>query len=430
MKHRKRQITFIDTPGHEAFAKMRGRGLSASDIGLLVVSSIDGVMPQTKESIKLLSETKIPFIVVLTKSDLPDKNTERVKRQLLKEEVMLEGYGGDVPAIEVSAKAAFDGAKINTNIKELLELILLVFEVKGNPPAEDMGRFKAIVIESGLDQKAGPRATIVIKDGLLSVGDKIFCEGIEARVRTIIDDKGEHLKAAYIGDAVGVLGFEKVPSVGSIVMKRGPDKEISNFDKGLSARAIPQSLFLSEEKPSLSVIICADTVGSLEAIVNALPKEVLVVVQKTGDISPSDILLAKSVGAVILGFNIKMNPEVSRLAFQEKVLVKNYNLIFELIDEITDVLRGKELEVEKQILGKTKVLASFPFEKTKVLGITVLEGRVARGDRVRLIRNDQIVGESRISSIRIGKNPVSKVEKGHEAGVMISPFLDLSLIHI
>jgi translation initiation factor IF-2 len=421
----KRQITFIDTPGHEAFAKMRGRGTDASDIGLLVVSSVDGVMPQTKESIRILYETKVPFIVVVTKSDLPNKNPEKVKQQLLKEGVMLEGYGGDVPIIEVSAKT-------NTNIKELLELILLVFEVKAKSPSpSENGQFKAIVIESKLDQKRGPRATIVIKEGLLSVGDKIFCEGAEARVRTVINDKGEHLDKAFIGDAVEILGFEKVLSVGSVVLKKPIEAaraSVAASDAAVGSPTVTLAPPLTDvEKPSLPVIICADTLGSLEAIVNALPKEIFVFSQKTGTISPADIIFAKSVNAVILGFNTKINPEVLKLAALEKVLVKNYNLVYELLDEINDVLKGRQLEVPEEIFGKAKVLASFPFEKTKVLGITVQDGRVARGDKVRLIRKDEIIGESRISSMRVGKDPVSKVEKGHEAGVILFPFLDFTI---
>jgi len=410
----KRQITFIDTPGHEAFAKMRGRGTQAADIGLLVISAVDGVMPQTKESISLLKDTKIPFIVVLTKSDLPNKNPEKVKLQLLKEGVMLEGSGGDVPVLEISAKN-------NSNIKELLELILLVFEVKGEKLSHLDEPFKAIVIESRLDTKKGTVATIVIKNGILEPKDEIYSEGQASRVRSITNDKGERLKKAFVGDAVEILGFDKAPHVGSIVVK-SPTLGIPS-EKQTSTTM----LYKTKVEATLSIILYADTVGSLEAIVNALPTEIMVVSQKTGEITSSDILYAKSVGAIILGFNVRINPEVSRQAIQEKVIVKNYNLIYELIDEITDVLRGRELQVEKEIFGKARILASFPFEKTKVLGIAILEGRVARGDKVTLTRKDEITGESKILSMRVGKNPVSKAEKGHEAGVILSPFVDFTI---
>lgn len=426
-ENQERRITFIDTPGHEAFMRMRRRGVDVSDICLLVISATDGVMPQTRESIKLLEASKTPFIVVLTKSDLPDKNPEKVKQQLLKEEVMVEGYGGEVPVIEVSVKA-------NTNIKELLELILLVFDLrkKENHLVSENDEFKAIVIESRLDQKSGPKATIVIKSGSIAVRDEIESEDAVARVRTIINNKGERLRKATIGDAVEVLGFKKVPAVGSVVLKKSELASTARAPvKSFPPSATSSSTEVSSEisKESLSILLCADTMGSLEAIVNALPEEISIVLQKTGEVSPAEVLFAKSVGAILIGFNIKVNSQVLKLANVEKVLFKNYNIIYELIDEINDVLKGKQLKVEEEIFGKAKVLASFPYEKTKVLGVNVLEGRVARGDKARLIRQPtgEVIGESVVSSVRVGKNPTSKVEKGQEAGIILSPFLDFAI---
>lgn len=430
----KKYITFIDTPGHEAFTHMRGRGTQAADMGLLVVSSDDGVMPQTKESIDLLKKAQIPFIVVLTKSDVPVKNEEKVKQQLLREEVMLEGYGGNVPYISVSAKT-------NTNIKELLELIVLVFEMRQKPAVQD-AKFKGIVIESQLDQKSGSRATVVIKSGILRVRDEIECEGIKARVRTIINDRGQHLDKASVGEAVGVLGFEKVPPVGKIVTKKGesaagsevqdsakvtPAILITPFRSGQEAMPMPADFLNQKEEPTLSIVLCADNQGSLEAIVRSLPKEVNIAFQKTGDITTTDILLAKSIDAIVLSFNVKIKPEIANFAAQEKVLAKNYKIIYELISEIKDVLQGKQLALVEEIYGRAKVLASFPFGKTKVLGIRVLEGRVARGDKVRLIRKEEIIGEGTINSVRTGKNVVSKIEEGQEGGIIISPFLDFTI---
>ena len=447
---KRKKVTFIDTPGHEAFALMRGRGVQAGDIGLLVVSSVDGVMPQTIDSIKLIKEAKIPFIVVLTKSDVPERNDEKVKQQLLKEGVMLEGYGGDIPHISVSAEK-------NTNILELLELILLVFDMGKLKGLSDKAQFKAIVIESGLDQRSGPKATIVIKNGSLSIRDEIVCGEVKARVRTIINDKGKHLEKASLGEAVEILGFEKVPQIGEIVVKKGETQiargpafaPLSEASAGKPAADLPSfrapptdvtptleseqpaNFFAREDSPTLSIILCADNLGSLEAISKSLPKEINIGLQKTGDITTADILLAKSMNAIVLGFNIKIKPEILKFASQEKVLVKNYRIIYELIDEIKDVLEGKQLTQTEKIYGKAKIMASFPFEKTKVLGIKVLEGRVARGDKVRLVRSSAgenvILGESTVSSIRVGKNPVSKVEEGHEAGILLSPFLDFTI---
>jgi len=426
----KKRITFIDTPGHEAFTHMRGRGTQAADIGLLVVSSVDGVMPQTKESIEILKKAQIPFIVVLTKADVPDKNEEKVKGQLVKEEVMLEGYGGDVPYISVSAKT-------NTNIKELLELISLVFDMKQKPVLND--KLRGIVIESRLDEKSGPRATVVIKSGVLKVREEIECDGIKARVRTIISDKGVHLDQAIVGEAVEVLGFEKVPPVGGIVVPAGSIAEIIEeksttavpaapaFRSGQEAMPMPEDFLLEKEVPTLSLVLCADNQGSLEAIIRSLPKEINIALQKTGDITTTDILLAKSINAIVLGFNTKLRPEIVKFAAQEKVLTKNYKIIYELIAEIKDVLEGKQLALIEEIYGRAKILASFPFEKTKVLGIKVLEGRVARGDKVRLIRKEETIGESTINSVRAGKNVVSKIGENQEGGVILSPFLDFTI---
>ena len=429
-------ITFIDTPGHEAFTLMRGRGTQAADIGLLVVSLVDGVMPQTKESIEILKKAQIPFIVVLTKSDVSDRNEEKVKGQLVKEKVLLEGYGGDVPVISVSSKT-------NTNIKELLELISLVFEMKKKPILDN--KLKGIVIESLLDQKSGPKATVVIKSGVLAVRDEIECEGIKARVRTIINDKGQHLDKAGIGEAVEVLGFEKVPAVGGIVISSKFKIQSSKLDgspssdttlrvnspapfrSGQEAMPMPEDFLNVEKAPALSIVLCADNQGSLEAITRSLPPEINIALQKTGEITTTDILLAKSINAIVLGFNTRIKPEIMKFALQEKVLAKNYKIIYELISEIKDVLEGKQLALVEEIYGRAKIQASFPFEKTKVLGIKVLEGRVARGDKVRLIRKEEIIGESTIISVRMGKNVVSKIEENQEGGVILSPFLDFTI---
>ncbi|MCL5434996.1 MAG: translation initiation factor IF-2 [Patescibacteria group bacterium] len=425
---KKRNITFIDTPGHEAFSLMRGRGVAAADIGLLVVSAVDGVMPQTKESIRLLQASKVPFIVVLTKSDDPNKNPEKAKQQLLKEEVLLENYGGDIPVIEVSAKT-------NTNIKELLELILLVFDMRkhsGFYKFSSNNPFSAIVIESKLDQKSGPRATLIVKNGTIFLRDEIVCTDISGRVRTIINDLGQRLEKATVGEAVEILGFEEVPKAGEIAFKKSEK----------AAEELPVQIPVSEAEEGgvkelgpntdidtnvLSVIICADSQGALEAIVNKMPERIKIAMAKTGDIETSDVLFAKSVGAIILGFNIKIKPEVIKLAATEKIILKNYLLIYEMMDEIQDLLDGKILSLQEEVFGTAKVLARFPFEKTEVMGIVVTDGRIARGDRVRVMRGEEVIGEANISSVRQGKETVSKVEKGQEAGIILSPFLDFTI---
>ncbi|OGH04589.1 MAG: hypothetical protein A2W22_04975 [Candidatus Levybacteria bacterium RBG_16_35_11] len=408
-----RKITFIDTPGHEAFSLMRSRGAMAADIGLLIVSSTDGVMPQTKESISHLKAAKIPFIVVLAKSDLATKNVEKVKQQLSKEKIAIEGYGGDVPIIEVSAKA-------NTNIKELLDLILLVFDMnKSQYNYSAQSPLWGIVIESKLDLKAGPKATVIIKNGTIRLRDELYSEGIRCKVRSLLNDKGESLKEALVGDAVEVLGFESVPKVGTAVTSTLKESTETKEEKRLKFEELEEGL------PAF--IIVADTLGSLEAIIEALPKEIQIALQKTGDIETSDVLYAKSTGAIVLGFNIKVKSDVLKLALTEKVLIRTYTLIYEMLDEIEDLLEGKRLDMQEQIYGKAKIMARFPFEKTEVLGLSVIEGRIAKGDKVRISRKDTVIGESTVTSVRQGKDQVSKVEKGKECGIIVSPFLDFNI---
>jgi len=405
-------ITFIDTPGHEAFSKMRGRGANACDIALLIVAATEGIKPQTKESIEVLKSTQTPFIVVLTKADLPTKNSEKVKQELIKEEVMLEGYGGDVPVIEVSAKT-------NQNIKELLDLILLVFAM--HPiDASEQAPLKAIVIESKLDTRAGAKATVVIKNGKISLRDELQVDNKIFKVRTIFNTLGKPIQKASVGEAVELLGFEAVPSVGGIITHKS---EISDQVVEGEAQPLKKELIYKreEEHKGISLILVADTQGSLEAIVHALPEEIKLVSKKTGEVSEADILLAKSVGGIVLSFSTRIKPEITKLAFNEKILLRNYTIIYELLDELKDALEGKLQAQMEQIFGRAKVLAKFPFEKTFAYGVRVEEGRVAKGDKVRITRESEAVAEGHIASLRIAKNPTSKVEKGHEAGLIINP---------
>lgn len=419
---KKRTITFIDTPGHEAFSQMRGRGAQVADLALLVIAATEGLKPQTKESIDILKKTNTRFIVVLTKADLPTKNIDKVKQELLKEQITLEEYGGQTPVIEVSAKS-------NYNIKELLDLILLVFDLHKtaqNPDSQNQG-LEAIVIESKLDPKAGPKATIVIKNGAIKVRDEIRSDGVSGKVRTLINDKGQQLKEANIGDAVEILGFDSVPTVGSIITHKS-NALILKEPQALIIPLKKEMVYQKKEKEKgISVIIVADTQGSLEAISNSLPEEVKPLLQKTGEVSEADILLAKSTGSIALSFNTKIRPEILKFAMTEKVLLRNYTIIYEMLDEIKDALEGKLQAQMEQIYGKATVQAKFPFEKTEAYGIRVSDGRVARGDKIRVLRGTAIIGETTVSSLRVGKNPSSKVEKGHEAGILIATAIDIQV---
>lgn len=417
-ENKKRRITFIDTPGHEAFSNMRSHGATAADIGLLVVSSVDGIKPQTKESIQLLVTAQIPIIAVLTMSDLPTKNPDRVKQELIRENVLLEGFGGDVPVIEVSAKA-------NHNIKELLDLILLVAELKGiSEKARQDGDLEAIVIESKRDPRAGTKATVIVKNGTIALKDEVSCEGQIFRVRMLLDELQKPVTKASVGEGVEILGSSEILPVGGVV--RPKTFEAKPIDK-------PEPISLEnfvyhkvKDSEGLSLILTADTQGSLEAIVQALPKGVSLVSARAGEISEADILQAKAVGAIALSFNTKIRSEVERLAFAEKVLVKSYKIIYEMLDELSEVLEGKRQMNLETILGKGKILASFPYEKRIAYGVSLLEGRLAKNDKIRIMRKDQAIGETTIQSLRVGKNPMPKVMKG-EAGLVLAQDLDITI---
>jgi translation initiation factor IF-2 len=417
-------ITFIDTPGHEAFGKMRGRGAQAADMALLIVAANDSVKPQTKESIAILKETNTPFIVVITKIDLPEKNVERVKQDLAKEQVNLENYGGDVPLIEVCAKT-------NHNIKELLDLIILFFTMHKPEDYEKQIRrdapLRAIVIESKLDLRAGAKATVVIKNGCIRVREELQIEDQICKIRNIFNSFHQAVQEAGIGEAVEILGFEKVPPVGAILLQKKhastqitPQKDAPLLQKELHYHR-------PEKAVGLSILLIADTQGSLEAITYSLPKDIALVMKKTGEVSEADVLLAKSTGSIILSFNTKIKPNVSHLAYTEKILIRNYTIIYELLDELQDALEGKIQSQMEQIFGKMQVLAKFPFEKTFAYGVRVLEGRLARGDHLRILREEQVIGEGTLQSLRVGKSSTSKVEKGQEAGIVFNQSLDIQV---
>lgn len=418
---RKRRITFLDTPGHEAFGKMRSRGANAADIALLIVSASDGVMPQTKESIELIRAAAIPYIVVLTKSDLETKNPEKVKRELLKEKVMLEGYGGEVPVIEVSSKTG-------SNIKELLDLVLLYQDMGSVKMGSDKNSFEAVVIESRLDPRSGVRASLVVKAGKLTLRDELASEGVSGKVRNLLSTTGAPLREATVGEAVEVLGFEKVLPVGGKVVRKSEAKT-SDSPQQADASPLKRDLVYSPQarEDGISLILVADTLGSLEAIIESLPEDIKIITKKTGEITEADVLMAKSTGAFLIGFNTKIKPQVQKLAGVEKVLVKNYSIIYEMLDELNDVLEGKKLSLLEQVLGTAKIQASFPFNKDTVLGIKVIEGRVAKGDKARIEHGEDVLGEGKITSLKQGKQETSKVAEGSEAGIIISPSLDFNI---
>lgn len=396
-------LTFIDTPGHEAFTKMRSRGAKVADIAILVVAANDSVMPQTIESIKIIQEAKIPYIVAINKIDLPEANFDKVIQDLLKHSVLLENYGGDVPFVKVSAKN-------KTGIKELLELVDLIWEmqeVKSDPTAP----LEAIVIESKLDKNRGAVASAIVRNGTLKAGDKIYIDSVESKIRGLFDFLTKPIKEAKPGMPVELIGLSKVPSTGAV---------ISTSAENQTALDSIQTKTASKEG-RLNVIIKADVLGSLEAILASLPENVNLIDSAVGEINANDILMAKDTKSIVLGFNTPINSAAKNVLETEKVLVRTYKIIYELLDELNDAAAGVlELTIE-ETLGSGKIVALFPFEKMQIAGTKVTEGRLARGDTVKILRGEELILQSKIKSLRVGKDEMTKVEAGKECGVLLDP---------
>jgi len=401
-------ITFIDTPGHAAFTKMRGRGAKVADIAILVVAQDDGVAPQTKESLEMIREAKIPFIVAGTKADVVGINSEVLKGQLEKEGVFFEGRGGDVPFISVSAKT-------NIGIKELLETLKLmagVSEFKGDASAE----LEAVVIESN-KEKMGTTATVVIRNGSVKVGETIFAEEVECKVRGLFDDRGKSIREVLPGFPAKIIGFSEVPPVGASVTE-APHAKIVEV-------VAPKNKFelrrLKDDE--IPVIIKASNAGALEAIIASLPPKVIVVDSGVGEITSSDVINAKTGNAYIFAFDSKIPNDIIKLAEAEKIKIARFDIIYELLQAIEEILKkGKVDEV-----GHAEILASFPFNDKKVAGAKVISGRINKGDKLVLMRAEKEIGRAKATSVRKQKAEVVSVGPAEEFGVILDPQLDFAI---
>ncbi len=420
-------ITFIDTPGHEAFAKMRSRGASVADIAILVVAADDSVKPQTKESIDQIRAAGIPMIVALNKIDLPGANAKKTQQDLAKVGVQVEGFGGDVPIVPVSAKTG-------QGVSELLDMILLVSEMKGLT-ADLKAPWEAVVIETKVDKGKGMVASVIVKQGNITAGMFLY-EGstLVGKVRAMFDEAGKRVDVADISKPVEVLGFTQLPGVGAI-LRETPYREatpviISPVGPVAEVDALPDFLkpIDEQEKEKLTIIIKADTAGSLEAITHALGDRVVVVGSGVGDITEADILLAKPSHAFVVGFNVKARPAVEKLAQTEKVVYRTYTIIYKLLEELEEVISGmREVIAQERELGMGQIIAEFPYEKTRIAGTKVVSGRLARGDSVRIMRGEGELARAKIKSIRHGKEDITRADMGSEYGVLFDRTVDFAV---
>ncbi len=432
-------ITFLDTPGHEAFTEMRMRGANVTDIVILVVAADDGIMPQTVEAINHTKAAGVPMIVAITKSDKPEANPQKIRERLLEHEVIVEDMSGDVQDVEVSSKT---GAGLDTLIEKIL-LQAELMELRSNPDRAA----EATVIEAKLDKGKGPLATVLINRGTLHVGDILVVGTQSGRVRAMLDDKGRQVKSAPPSLPVEVLGIGGVPMAGdtlTVVENEARAREVAAYrqEKATAKRTAvaPSSLenmfsALAAKQTVIEypVVIKADVQGSTEAIVNALNRlstdeiKVRVLHSGVGAITESDVGLAQASGAPIVGFNVRPNAKARELIERNKVRMKYFDVIYQLTDDIAKEMAG-ELGPERieTVVGRAEVKEVFPAgKKDKAAGLLVLEGYIRKGIYARLTRNDVIVSKTTIASLRRFKDDVSEVRAGLECGVVLQDTNDI-----
>jgi translation initiation factor IF-2 len=433
------KISFLDTPGHEAFSEMRARGANATDIVVLVVAGDDGIKPQTIEAIAHVKAANVPMIVAINKMDKPGSDANRVRTELLQHDIQVEAMGGEVQDVEVSALK-------RTGLEELAEKILLqaeILELTANP--DRMG--EGTVVEAKLDKGRGPLATVLVKRGTLRTGD-IFVVGTEwGKVRALVNDKGQTIKEAGPSVPVEVLGLSGVPQAGdmlSVVENEARAREVAAYRQQValtkrttSAPASLESMFsaMAEKKAvEFPVVVKADVHGSTEAIVSALNKlstdeiRVRVLHSGVGAITESDVTLARASGAVIIGFNVRANAKAREAANQAGVPLKYYDIIYDLIDEVKAGMAGKlGPEYFENVVGRAEIREVFQAGKFgRAAGCLVVEGFIKRNLKARVLRDEVIVYTGSIASLRRFKDDVTQVEKGYECGIGLENFQDIA----
>ncbi|HVU28966.1 MAG TPA: translation initiation factor IF-2 [Sphingomicrobium sp.] len=433
----KSKITFLDTPGHEAFSEMRARGANVTDIVVLVVAADDGLRPQTIEAINHTKAAGVPMIVAINKIDKPEAKPQKVREELLQHEVIVEDMGGDVQDVEVSATK-------KTNLDKLLEAIQLqseILELKANPDRAAEGT----VIEAKLDKGRGPLATVLVERGTLRVGDVFVAGPSSGKVRAMIDDHGRQVKEAGPSVPVEVLGLSAVPSAGdpfTVVENEARAREVASYRQGVldkkrttSAPMSLENMFATHASTTkeLPLVIKADVQGSVEAIVHALNRlstdeiRVRVLHSGVGAITESDVTLASASGAPIIGFNVRPNAKAREVADRNKVEFRYYDVIYHLTDWVKGAMAG-ELgpEIIETVVGRAEVKEVFPAgKKDKAAGLLVLEGVIRKGLNARLTRDDVIVSKTTISSLRRFKDDVAEVTSGLECGVLLADTNDI-----
>jgi translation initiation factor IF-2 len=435
-----RKITFLDTPGHEAFTSLRARGAQITDIAVLVVAADDGVMPQTVEAINHAKAFNVPIIVAVNKIDKPGADPQRVRRELSELGLIPEEWGGDTIFVDVSAKTG-------QNVETLLEYILLLAEIL-ELKARVEGPAKGTVIESKLDKQKGPVATLIVQEGTLRVGDPVVAGTTYGKIRAMFDDKGRKLNSAGPSTPVEVLGFEELPMAGDtfiVVEDEKKARQIAEIRKQkreqqekLSRGLMLEDVFKKIEEGELNelrLILKTDTVGSLEALKKALTElstpevSVRILHGAVGGITENDVMLAKASQAIIIGFNTRPDLKAKETAEREKVDIRLYGIIYEAIEDVKNALRGLLKPIQKEVvLGSAEVRATFKIKGVgTVAGCYVLDGKIVRNANARLIRDGVVIYTGKIESLRRFKEDVQEVARGFECGVKLKDYNDVKV---
>ncbi len=436
-----RGITFIDTPGHEAFTRMRARGALVTDIVVLVVAADDGVMPQTLEAIDHAKAAKVPIIVAINKMDKPDANPDRIKQQLSQHGILIEEYGGETVCVEISARKKM-------NIDTLLEMILLVadlLDLKASPGRLSTGT----ILEAKLDKSRGPVGTVLVQNGTLHIGDVFVAGAVMGRVRAMFNDMGHKMRESLPGEPIEVLGFQGVPQAGDsfqvfkdefkarsiVAFRQSKARELATQ---VGSRLSLEQLFSKIQQGEireLPIIIKADVQGSLEVLSETLTKlgtsevKIRIIHSGTGAITLSDVLLAEASNAIIIGYNVRPEPKARELAEKEKVDIRSHTVIYNITAEIRSALEGLLQPTIKEVfLGSLEVRDTFRIPKVGMIaGCYVSSGKITRSANVRLVRDHVVTYEGKISSLKRFKDDASEVKEGFECGVGIENYNDIKI---
>ena len=434
-----REITFLDTPGHEAFTAMRARGAQITDIAILVVAANDGIMPQTIEAINHAKSAEIPIIVAINKIDLPDANVDKVKQELMKYELVPEEWGGDTICVPISAKN-------NTNIDQLLEMVLLeadVLELKANPHKQSKG----VVIEARLDKSRGAIATMLVQRGTLDVGDTIIVGSSIGRIRAMVNEKGKKVKTAGPSTPVEIMGLTEVPEAGDIFYEVKDEKTAKHLiekrkrearEKAINSgtKVTLDNLFSQMEEgnlKTLNLIVKADVQGSVEAVKQSMEKlkneevRVKVIHAAPGAVNESDVTLAKVSNAIIIAFNVRPIPSAKEMAEKEEVQIRQYSIIYKAIEEVELAMKGMlDPKYEEKVIGTAEIRQTFKISNVgTIAGSYVLTGKVERNAGVRVIRDNVVIHEGKLATLKRFKDDAKEVSKGFECGIQIENYNDI-----